>query len=130
MRRTGPTQFLQSTWKAAIPGQPANPRDQPTNVGQHGGGAATKARFGQFVGGSSTTTAEAAAPAALLRGWQVPPTPTSPVVAPTEENGETMVHGANPLGLGSGTNSPLVPARWRAGREANQLAGAGGRDRT
>ena len=107
MRRAGPTQFLQSTWKAAIPGQPANPRGQPTNGGQHGGGAAaTTARCGQFAGGSSTTTAEAAAPAALLRGGQATPVPTSPAVAPTEGNGGTTVDGANPLGLG-GRNS-----RW------------------
>ena len=107
MRRTGPTRFLQSTWKAAIPGQPANPRGQPTNGGQHGGGAAaTTARCGQFAGGSSTTTADAAAPAALLRGGQAPPVPTSPAVAPTEGNGGTTVDGANPLGLG-GRNS-----RW------------------
>ena len=100
---TAATQFLQSTWKAAIPGQPANPRGQPTNGGQHGGGAAaTTARCGQFAGGSSTTTAEAAAPAALLRGGQAPPVPTSPAAAPTEENGGTTVDGGNPLGLGSG----------------------------
>ena len=108
MRRTAATQFLQSTWKAAIPGQPANTRGQPTNGGQHGGGAAaTTAGCGQFAGGSSTATAEAAAPAALLRGGQAPPVSTSPAVAPMEGNGGTTVDGGNPFGLGSGRNS-----RW------------------
>ena len=64
---------------------------------------------------------EAAAPAALLRGRQAPPVPTSPAVAPTEVNGGTTVDGANPLGLGSGTNSPLVSARWPAGRRPISL---------
>ena len=119
MRNTGPTQFLRSTWKAAIPGQPANPRGQPTNGGQHGGGVAAKtARCGQFARESSTTTAEAAAPAALVRGGQAPPVPTSPAVAPTEVNGGTTVDGANPFGLGRGRNS-----RWSQHAGQQELVG-------